>query len=176
MAQLDAAIERVEPAIPLPPPPHEFDAMAAQELEARQPASAAALPSCAFLTFVNTAQALNCASFSPDGSSLAGVSPVGFAVTLQGWWLLWHSVQPVQQLSIWLQTCQPQFVECIQRSEPVPPVLLCRWLCRLHGAAVRPEAPGSAQQQRCTVGRRQEPRRRWRLRHAVRSLRPRVRR
>lgn len=74
MAQLDAAIERVEPAIPLPPPPHEFDAMAAEELEARQPASAAALPSCAFLTFVNTAQALNCAAFSPDGSSVAGAS------------------------------------------------------------------------------------------------------
>jgi hypothetical protein len=75
VAQLDAAIERVEPAIPLPPPPHEFDARAAEELGPGQPASAAALPSCAFLTFVNTAQALNCAAFSPDGSAVAGASP-----------------------------------------------------------------------------------------------------
>jgi hypothetical protein len=72
VAQLDAAIERVEPAIPLPPPTHDFDARAAEELEARQAASAAALPSCAFLTFVNTAQALNCAAFSPNGSCVVG--------------------------------------------------------------------------------------------------------
>jgi hypothetical protein len=83
VAQLDAAIERVEPAIPLPPPPHEFDATAAQELEARQRSGGRWLPSCAFLTFVNTAQALNCAAFSPDGSSVAGAMrrPLWLAVS-----------------------------------------------------------------------------------------------
>lgn len=73
IAQLEAAIDRVEPAVPLPPPAHDFDAYAAAELEARQAVSADALPSCAFLTFVNTAQALNCAAFSPDGGTVAGM-------------------------------------------------------------------------------------------------------
>lgn len=75
IAQLEAAIDRVEPAVPLPPPAHDFDAYAAAELEARQSLSSDALPSCAFLTFVNTAQALNCAAFSADGGTVAG----GFA-------------------------------------------------------------------------------------------------
>ena len=46
------------------------------DLAARQAVGPEALPSCAFLTFVNTAQALNCAAFSPDGAHVAGVSAV----------------------------------------------------------------------------------------------------
>ena len=46
----------------------------------------------------------------------------------------------------------------VLRHKAVLPGLLRRWLCRLHGAAVRSEAPGGAWQQRRSVGRRQEPR------------------
>ena len=42
------------------------------DLAARQAVGPEALPSCAFFTFVNTAQALNCAAFSPDGAHVAG--------------------------------------------------------------------------------------------------------
>lgn len=46
------------------------------DLEARQAVGSNALPSCAFFTFVNTAQALNCAAFSLDSSRVVGAQSV----------------------------------------------------------------------------------------------------
>ena len=47
-----------------------------EDLRARAAVGPAALPSCAFLTFVNTHQALHCAAISPDATSVAGEPPL----------------------------------------------------------------------------------------------------
>jgi len=76
-AQGEAAnVDRIEPAVPLPPPPDGEAVLAIMAaLDARQEVGPDALPSCAFFTFVNTAQSLNCAAFTPDSTHLIG----GFA-------------------------------------------------------------------------------------------------
>jgi len=71
--QREAAEGRIESGIPLPPSTDAHDAAVMADLAARAGVGPAALPSCAFATFVNTGQTLNCAAFAPDASTVAGV-------------------------------------------------------------------------------------------------------
>ena len=76
-AQSDAAAGRIESKVPLPPLSDRQAAAMLADMGARAAVGPAALPSCAFFTFVNTHQALNCAAFSPDASAVAGDLPTG---------------------------------------------------------------------------------------------------
>uniref|UniRef100_A0A7N0T9T2 TFIID subunit TAF5 NTD2 domain-containing protein n=1 Tax=Kalanchoe fedtschenkoi TaxID=63787 RepID=A0A7N0T9T2_KALFE len=66
---------RVKPELALPAIPVEVEQSILEDLRNRVQLSSAALPSVSFYTFLNTQNALNCATISPDGSMVAG----GFA-------------------------------------------------------------------------------------------------
>ncbi len=70
--QREAAEGRIESGVPLPPSTDAHDAAVIADLAARTGVGPAALPSCAFATFVNTGQTLTCAAFAPDVSEVAG--------------------------------------------------------------------------------------------------------
>ena len=70
--QREAAEGRIESGIPLPPSTDALDAAIMADVAARAAVGSGALPSCAFATFVNTRQTLNCAAFAPDASAAAG--------------------------------------------------------------------------------------------------------
>jgi transcription initiation factor TFIID subunit 5 len=67
-----AASERIKPEVPLPAPDPEAIAAALADVSARAAVSEEALPSCAFMTFVNTHHTLNCVAFAADGSRVVG--------------------------------------------------------------------------------------------------------
>ncbi|KAL4432555.1 hypothetical protein ABPG77_000492 [Micractinium sp. CCAP 211/92] len=68
-------LDRMAPKFPLPPVDDEQERQLMEELPHRQQLSADALPSCAFFTFFNTHQSLNCVAFTSDAAVVAG----GFA-------------------------------------------------------------------------------------------------
>ncbi|KAG2498907.1 hypothetical protein HYH03_003098 [Edaphochlamys debaryana] len=62
--------ERIEHPAFLPHLPDDVVSTALQDIGARAPVSAAVPPSCAFFTFVNAKQTLNCCTFNRDGSKI----------------------------------------------------------------------------------------------------------
>lgn len=73
-AEVEAAADRITSMIPLP---SVLDTLHTRLLDDMRGAAAVgpdALPSAAFFTLINTHQSLNCAAFSPDTTTVAGVS------------------------------------------------------------------------------------------------------
>ena len=56
----------------LPRLPDEVVSAALRDISLRAPVTAATPPSCAFFTFVNAKQTLNCSTFNCDGSKIVG--------------------------------------------------------------------------------------------------------
>ena len=71
---MDTGADRMESAVPLPPQSDRHAASRLADMVARAAVGPTLLPSCAFFTFVNTHQSLNCAAFAPDTTTVAGES------------------------------------------------------------------------------------------------------
>ncbi|GAB4823536.1 hypothetical protein N2152v2_010582 [Parachlorella kessleri] len=64
--------DRMAPEVPLPEVSEQWEGYLLREIGSRATLSSQALPSCAFYTFVNTHQSLNCVSFTSDAACVAG--------------------------------------------------------------------------------------------------------
>lgn len=67
----DELPERMRPEIPLPEVDPDWEGSVVDEMKARVMPSRDDLPSCCFMTFVNTNHGLTCADINPDASQLA---------------------------------------------------------------------------------------------------------